>query len=114
LITSTGRLAAWADVVTTLELAAVRAARCGNRVLLLGSKLPSLSESTRFWGTDFLLPVGFGTEPDLPASLVRTAIGASAHELAVFDETGIDLVPRSAFEPLTRAGVRLAAREGVA
>jgi hypothetical protein len=114
LSTSMNRLAAWADGATTLELAAVRAARCGNRVLLFGLKLPSLAESTRFWGTDLLLPVGFRTDPDLPAPIVQAAVGVSPDELMAFDETGIDLVPRSAFEPLTRAGIRLAVREGVA
>jgi hypothetical protein len=104
-------LAAWADSATTLELGAVRAARWGSRTMLLGSKIPSIPDSTRYWGTDVLLPVGFQTDPDLPPPLIRAAIGATADDLVVFDESGVDLIPRSAFESLTRAGVRLAARE---
>jgi MoxR-vWA-beta-propeller ternary system domain bpX2 len=112
-VTSLDQLAAWADTATTLALSAIRAARCGRRVLLVGSKVPPIPGSTRFWGSDLLLPVGFRTEPVLPPSIVRTAVGATADDLAQFDESGVDLVPRSAFEPLTRAGVRLAVREAI-
>jgi hypothetical protein len=105
------QLVAWADTATTLAISGVRAARCGRRVLLLG-KIPPIPGPTRFWGADFLLPVGFRTEPKLPPSVLRAAVGATADDLVLFDESGVDLVPRSAFPPLTRAGVRLAAREG--
>jgi hypothetical protein len=45
--------------------------------------------------------------------MVRTAVGATADDLVLFGDSGVDLVPRSTFEPLTRAGVRLAAREAI-
>jgi hypothetical protein len=104
------QLAAWADTATTHTISAVRAARCGRRVLLFG-KIPPIPGSTRLWGADLLLPVGFRPEPDLPLSIIRTAVGATVDDLVLFDESGVDLVPRLAFETLTRAGVRLAARE---
>jgi hypothetical protein len=106
------RLAAWADTATTFAISAVRAARCGRRILLLGT-IPPIPGSMRLWGTDLLLPVGFRTEPDLPPSMIRTAVGATADDLVLFGDSGVDFVPRSAFEPLTRAGVRLAVREAI-
>ncbi|MDY3555908.1 hypothetical protein R5W24_005054 [Gemmata sp. JC717] len=105
-----GALARWADVATTAELAAVRAARCGGRALLLGSRLPPLPGTTRYWGTDVFVPLGFRPDPELPEGALREAAGASHDEFLLLDETGAELIPRTAFEPLTRAGARLGAR----
>ena len=103
-------LAAWADRATTAEIAALRAARTDDRAVLLGSKLPALPNATRFWGTDLLVPVGFRPDPDLPPAALRDAIGVTAAELVLLTDDGADVIPRSAFEPLTRAGARLAMR----
>lgn len=104
-------LAAWADEATTAELAAVRAARSGPRAMVLGPRLPSIAGAVRFWGRDVLVPIGFAPDPELPDEALREAAGAGPEELLVLDETGAEVVPRAAFEPLTRAGVRLGARE---
>ncbi|WP_439620512.1 hypothetical protein [Gemmata sp.] len=102
-------LVQWADVATTAELAAVRAARCGDRAVLLGPRLPSLAGAVRFWGTTVLVPVGFRPDPELPPAALREACGAEPDELLLLDEAGAEVVPKGAFEPLTRAGVRLGA-----
>ena len=65
----------------------------------------------RFWGETVLVPTGFRPEPDLPAAALRAALGVAADELLVLDETGAEVIPRAAFEPLTRAGVRLGVRD---
>jgi len=104
-------LARWADTATTAELAAVRAARSGERAVLLGSHLPAVVSATRFWGTDLLVPVGFRPDPDLPPAALRAAVGATAEELVLLDHDGAELIPTAAFEPLTRAGLRLAVRD---
>jgi hypothetical protein len=104
-------LVRWADVATTAELAAVRAARCGGRAFLLGPRLPSLAGAVRFWGTDVFVPVGYRPEPDLPPAVLREACGAGVDELLVLDEAGAEVIPKGAFEPLTRAGVRLGAAQ---
>jgi hypothetical protein len=104
-------LTRWSDIATTRELVAVRAARCGNRAVLLGSRLPAVASGTRFFGTDLLVPVGFRPEPDLPPAAIRAALGADDGELVLFDHDGAELIPEAAFEPLTRAGVRTAIRE---
>jgi hypothetical protein len=101
-------LAVWADSATTAELAAVRAARDGSRALLLGAKLPAVASGVRFWGTDVLVPVGFRPDPDLPPPLLREAAGVGAGELLLLAEDGAEGVPESAFEPVTRAGLRRA------
>jgi hypothetical protein len=107
-------LAKWADTATTAELAAVRASRSGGRAVLLGDKLPVIPAAVRYWGRDLLVPVGFRPDPDLPPAALSAAVGAAPGELVLLDESGADVIPRAAFEPLTRAGVRLALRELVA
>jgi hypothetical protein len=91
-----------------MELAAVRAARSGGRAMLLGPKLPAIAGAVRFWGGDLLVPVGFRPDPDLPPAALRAAAGATADELVFLSESGAELVPRAAFEPLSRAAARLA------
>ncbi|HEY1375595.1 MAG TPA: hypothetical protein VGF55_02315, partial [Gemmataceae bacterium] len=68
-------LARWADAATTAELAAIRAARCGGRALLVGPRLPAVAGGERFWGERVLVPVGFRPAPDLPADVLRAACG---------------------------------------
>jgi hypothetical protein len=101
-------LARWADAATTAELAAVRAARCGDRALLLGGRLPVVAGGERFWGDRVLVPVGFRPEPALPDGVIRAACGVELEELLILDAAGAEAVPDAAFAPLTRAGVRLA------
>jgi hypothetical protein len=105
-----GALEAWAATATTAELGAVRGARCGGRAVLLGAGLPALVGATRYWGGQLLVPVGLRPDPDLPEAVLREAAGATDGELLVLDESGAEVVPVAAFEPLTRAGVRLGAR----
>lgn len=110
LVCAVRALLEWADRATTAELAAVRGALAGERTVLLGQRLPSIPGATRFWGESVLAPVGFRPEPDLSPVVLRTACGASDGELLLLEEAGAELIPRAAFEPLTRAGVRLGAR----
>jgi hypothetical protein len=105
-------LATWASRATTAEFDGLRAARTDDRAVLLGAKLPAIPGATRFWGTDLLVPVGFRPDPDLPPAALRDAIGVTGDELVLLSDDGADVIPRSAFEPLTRAGVRLALEEG--
>jgi hypothetical protein len=102
-----GVLSRWADSAPAANLAAVRAARCDDRVMLLGERLPPIA-GERFWGARVLVPVGFRPEPDLPPDVLRAACAVAADELLVLDATGADAIPDAAFEPLTRAGIRLA------
>ena len=103
-------LIAWGDTATTAELRATRAAVSGSQALVLSAKLPAVAAAERFWGSEIFVPVGFRIAPALPLHLLRQAVGATADEYAFFREAGIDLVPRSTFEPLTRAGLRMAVR----
>ena len=117
-------IAAWADEATSFDLSRLRGAwiqRAGGDeadaeaeveavVFVLGEpgRLPHLAPSVRYWGSDLLVPLGFRVDPDLPASTIRGAVGAGEGDLVVIDDLGIELIDREAFEPLSRAGIRLA------
>jgi hypothetical protein len=101
----------WGEAATTAELSAVRAARCGSQAILIGAKLPAIRTAARYWGDDLLIPVGFRAEPDLPRAALRAACAATDDELILLHENGADVIPSAVFEPLTRAGLRLACRE---
>lgn len=103
-------LAGWADTATSHELAAVRAAHAGGRVVLRGAGLPTVPAATRFWGDDVLVPVGFRPEPDLGPDVIRAAAGADSDDIVLLSESGADLIPKAAFAPVSRAGLRLALR----
>ena len=79
--------------------------------MLIGDRLPAVPGAVRFWGTDLLVPVGHRPDPDLPPAILRDAVGAGSDELVLLDEDGADVIPRAAFAPLTRAGLRLALRD---
>ena len=71
------------------------------------AELTPIPGAVRYWGGDVLVPLGHRPEPDLAPETLRAAAGASAEELLVLDGGGAEVVPRAAFAPLTRAGVRL-------
>lgn len=104
-------LARWATTATTAQLSALSAARCGGRVLVRGGGVPALSGGARFWGGRLLVPLGYGPSPALPERALREALGLGDHELGLFSAEGVEAIPGEAFEPLTRAGVRLAEQE---
>jgi hypothetical protein len=58
-----------------------------------------------------LAPLGFRHEPRLPEAFVLAATGVTPAELLVLDHDGAEAVALQAFSRLSRAGVRLAARE---
>jgi hypothetical protein len=103
-------LAGWADRATSAALAAVRGAVCGGRALLRGERLPWLPGGERFWGGRLLAPLGWRPDPELPEGVLRAACGIAEDEVMLLDAAGVEAVPEGAFEPLTRAGVRLALR----
>ncbi len=99
----------WVETATTLDLTSLSAAHNGERVLLRGEKLPIIPGATRYWGSAVLIPLGFRTEPELSAGILRVVVGAQTGDVVVFDETAVAVIPDLAFAPLTRVGVRLAA-----
>ena len=100
--TSIEELAAWADWATMSQLSSLarscaarlheRRARRGFSYWANRVTLPLLPGSTRFWGADLLLPLGFRVDPELPASAIRHVVGASQDDLVVMDENGHELI----------------------
>jgi hypothetical protein len=113
-----GDLAAWADTVPAARLGTLRAAHREGRVLVLGERLPPLPAAERFWGESVLAPLGHRPDPDLPESALRAALGAEAEELLLLRVSArprtasVEVIPRAALAPLTRAGLRLASGAG--
>jgi hypothetical protein len=103
-------LCEWADQATSRQLAALQAARRSSRVLVMGQPLPAVSQAERFWGKTILTPLGWRPEPLLPEPALRDALGLPAEEIALLHDDTVEVVPRAALAPLTRAGLRLAAR----
>jgi hypothetical protein len=118
LLCSLARLAEWAEDVTSERLAALQAAwsagpEAGSEdrdVLVLGAPgtLPELPDGLRFWGVALLVPMGFRPDPDLPEPALRGAVGAGSDELVVLHGPDSERIPRAAFQPLSRAAIRLA------
>jgi hypothetical protein len=106
-----GELAKWADQAPSAELTALQAARCQDEVMLLGSRLPVVTGETRFWGSAILIPLGFRLDTSLPEHEIRMAAEIDEAELLVMASEEPEIIPRSSFQPLTRAGVRLAGRD---
>ncbi len=104
-------LARWAENATSASLAALRATRAGDRVLLMGRPLPPLADAARFWGDRVLTPLGLRPDPNLPESALRQAVGADEGEWLVLTIEGLERVPLAAFRRLTRGAVRLCRKE---
>lgn len=120
LVCSLATLHDWAVQATSRQLAALRGARAGERVLLLGEKLPLLPASVRLWGRRMLVPLGCRAEPALPESAWIEALGLGDEAIAILGQASaaapdqevaepqIDIVPADAVQTLSRAAVRLA------
>ena len=108
----------WAEQATSFELSPLRGAwrrafdgEDGDAdafVIGPAGRLPLLPESVRYWGTDLFVPLGFRADPDLPEGAIRRILGAGAGDLVVLEVDGFELIARGAFQPLCRAGIRLA------
>jgi hypothetical protein len=105
---SLAELAEWGEKATSRQLAGLQAAWCpAGSVLVLGERLPPLAAGERYWGRSLLVPLGFRADPDLTEDALREALGLGG-DVGILTAEGLEVVPRSAFGPLTRAGVRLA------
>lgn len=104
-------LADWAEQATSRQLAMLTAVCSGPRVLLRGERLPPLLEAERYWGRTILTRLGFRPEPEMSEGVLRQALGLQDEEIALLGDNGFEAIDARRFQPLTRAGVRLALRE---
>jgi hypothetical protein len=101
-------LGRWAESAPTAEIGAVTVAWSGGEVIVRGPRLPAIAEGTRYWGDLVLVPLGFRPEPNLSEPALRGALRVDDGAVLVLSAEAVEEVPRAAFRPLTRAGVRLA------
>jgi len=104
-------LGRWAEFAFTKPIETLLGARSGRHVILLGSELPPVAKGQRYWGQRLLVPLGFRPAPSLAEAALCGALRIAAEELAILDTDGLEIVPRAAFRPLSRASIRLALRE---
>jgi hypothetical protein len=103
--------ARWAEWAPASRLAAIRAARSGERVMVVGAWLPEIADATRFWGERILTPLGFCPEPRLGERALRRALRIGDDETLVLAKDRFEIMPDGVLQPPTRAGVRMALRE---
>ncbi len=110
-------LARWANLAPTVRIESLLGAWCPidgdpgaveTLVIARNASLPEISDGLRYWGESVLIPIGFRTDPELAESSIREVVGAVADELVILDEAGPESIPREAFRPLRRAGIRTA------
>ncbi len=100
-------LGRWAETAPASEIEALRSARAGTLVLVLGAPPPALTGAERFWGERVLVPLGRRLEPALREEEIRVAAGAAQGDIIIARETGFELVPENVLAALSRASVRL-------
>jgi hypothetical protein len=104
-------LASWAEMATRQQMAGLQAAWSPEgAVLLLGERLPAIASEDRFWGRSVLVQLGLRPDPELSEEFLKEALAVGG-ALAVVTLEGVEVIDRSAFGPLSRAGVRLAAAQ---
>jgi hypothetical protein len=111
------RLSDWAERETSARIASLMGSWVSGpdvgpeqvEVLVIGeaAMLPAAVGGSRFWGVDVMIPLGFRADPELSESALRRLLGAALDELVILDGTGYERIPRGAFRPLSRAGIRL-------
>ncbi|WP_145270402.1 hypothetical protein [Tautonia plasticadhaerens] len=110
LVIRAGALLPWAESAPTASLRGLAAARSGDRVLLLGRRLPPVLGLGRYWGGRVLVPLGSRPEPDLPEARMAEALGLPDGDLGLIGPDGrVEVVPGRAPRPLSRASARLMA-----
>jgi hypothetical protein len=102
---------AWAQGMPPCRLKQLRAARDGDRLLVLGKSLPWIEGGERFWGRSVLVPVGRRPTPNFSEAALRTLVGVAESDLLVIRQSGCELIAQDSFETLTHGALRLAARE---
>jgi hypothetical protein len=105
-------LAEWAEQTTSKQLAQLTALRTNHLVLLRGQRLPPLPNAPRYWGHTVLIPLGFRPDPEASEAVLREALRLQPDEIALVGPNGFEVIDARHFQPLTRASVRLAVREG--
>ena len=99
---------AWADMTPACALEKYQGAIRGDRLMVLGKKLPWLDQAERFWGISVLVPIGFRPEPCLAESDLRRAAGIAEADVLILRPERLEIFARDRFTPLTHASLRLA------
>jgi hypothetical protein len=106
LLCSLSALSEWSDTASSARLAALDVVALGDQVLVLGTNLPLLDASIRFWGKDILIPLGHVPEPELPESTLKEAIGLQEDEVMLWRPEHPEIIPRRELTALARAALR--------
>lgn len=114
LLCKPGALANWAEMAMLAQFKGLEAVRSGDLVLVMATGdagLPPLAHAERYWGERLLCPLGYRPDPDLPESALLPALGIRDDECGLVRHAAVEVIPRGAARPLSRASARLAADE---
>jgi len=101
----------WAESMPACALERFRAAIDGDRLFVLGKKLPWIDGAERYWGRSVLTPLGYRPDPELPDAWLRSALGINDSDILVLRHDGGDIIAQDHFTPVTLAALRLARKE---
>ncbi len=97
----------WVEMAPTARLRGLRGSRSGDRVLVIGHRLPPIGGLGRFWGTRVLVPVGFRPDPPLPEPMLAEAVGLGDGDLALMDSEGkVEVIPERCLSVVSRGAIR--------
>jgi hypothetical protein len=100
----------WIDHATSAQVGDLRAAVAEGQVLVFGTKLPVLPGNRRYWGTRILTPLGLRPDPPFSSRVLLERLQIQEDEVALLDETGVEVLSQVNLADVTRAGVRIALR----
>ena len=104
-------LLAWSDTVGAGRLTKLQGVVQRGEALIMGSELPFLVNARRYWGVRVVVPLGYLPEPALTEGVLLQAAGVDSDCVMVLESSAMEIIERSRFSPLSRAGIRLAQRE---
>lgn len=111
LLCAPSALQAWADIIPAQRLRSLRSLVLERRLLVLGTGLPALAGSERFWGERVLVPLGYRPDPALAESALADAAGLDREEVLLLRDEGALVLTRTMLTPLTRAALHLTREE---
>jgi hypothetical protein len=110
LLTSSMALERWVSRAAAIRLAPLRFAATTSHVLVLGRPVPPIAGVRLYESSGIVVPCGWQIAPAVDPSSLRRLLNLTAEDLALFNETGWQLVFANSIVGMSRSAVRLTMR----